>query len=821
LPRGRKTYLLAGIMILTLFVTVVRLTPSSQIVVIEGDGYNPAAFESKNILFDESHVQNGSSIWAPGNASLFSSVLNENGYTSDTNFNESLDSGILTGYDILVIFFPQKALTAGEIAAIEGFVSGGGGLLLVGVNHGSTWGFTTTNMNPLSSTFGITFNTDLIAMATSEFADHNITYGLTSFWTNAGHLYGCSMDVTGSALSVITESGRNLTAVAEYNLGRVVCVSTPGPFLNYREGSFGHGPSHMQFSLNVIDWLAGNPTRDAYIPELFTITVGDGPDLSPSEIEEYTLFVGLYHDHTTHSDGADTPEDMLDTSLQRGLDFVVMTDHAHRNPTPIEGVTGAQAMAAVATANELDIHITVGAEFSSMLHTTGFPLTENIWTDDRQLAVQEIHNQGGIAILCHPGVAPNYAEGLETMESYGYDAIEVVNSNFFRGEGEFAFLWNFIGATDHHSAEGIGRVGTAVFVRNPSGPNGQISDSDIVDAILNRRVLVLDDVSDFVLGEEVWVNRYLEILAESEAAVAAAQVTVQAVKDAGNSISLSEQYLEVAETALEYGNPARALKLAANATSSSALGIDYSITAPDTLLPDTDFDLTVEFTNNHTYPVSFDATIFRDFSVSFGSTTYMVEAGPETTGITDLDGHTNRHGVAIYNLYISNFNTSEFLMPVIFRARNVIENVTYTVSENVEDYDIDISFYAGRNSAFFIEDVTLYYDDGSGETNVVMVQGWNTYDHSLLAYAPGSSITFHLVVETIYGDFFVLSEQVVNLPGGPTTSTTTTPSTTTTEPTTTPTGTGPPPAQMLLIVFGGLGVVVVVVTVILLKRKGT
>jgi hypothetical protein len=799
LLHGRKTYLITGLFLLTLLVTVVPSMPSKQMITAIDGTYTPADFVSKNILFDESHCQNGSAVWAPGNASMFSWLIGENGYSSSTNFNELLDSGILGGYDILVIFFPQKALTSGELTAIDAFVSGGGGLLLVGIGYGNLWGFTTAHLNSISSTYGITCANDIVNAEATTFVDHNVTHGVTSWYPMLDVMGGCSLDVTGSAESVIKMNDKNMTAVAEYGLGRVVVTGSAGPFIFYRHESFGYGESHMQFSLNVIDWLAGNPERTAVVPEIARITVGAGPSLSPSEVEEYTLFVGQYHDHTTHSDGQNTPEDVLDSGLLRGLDFMVMTDHSHKSPTSIEGVTGGQAMRAIAEAGDLDIHITVGAELSSVLHTTGFPMTDNIWTDVQQDAVDGIHAQGGMATFCHPGISPNYATVFENFESYGYDAIEVVNSNLFRGEGELGLLYNFMGANDHHAAALVGGTGTAVFVLNPTGPNGQISDADIMDACMNRRIVILDTYSSMVYGEEIWVDRYLEILSEAKAAVSAAHATVQAAKDAGNSISLSEQYMETADICLQYWNPSRALKLAANATSSYALGIDYSISAPDNLQPDTDFDLTVQFTNNHSYPVSFEAEFYIDFSVSFGSAAYLIEAPAESTMVTILDGHTDHHGVAIYYLYMSNFNTTEYLMPVMFRARNVIDNVTYVVNENQALYDIDVSFYVGRSSTGFIESVTLFYDDGSGEASMAMVQGWNTYDISLESVTPGSNVTFYVSVETIYGDVFELSEQVVTLPGG---------------------GPGLPLDPMLLIAIGGIGVAVVVVLVIVMKKRG-
>jgi hypothetical protein len=810
LHHARRIYLLFGIMILMLSFCFVPFTPSNQNALVKENEFKTADFVGKNILFDEAHSANGSAIWAPGNASMFSWLLGENGYNSSTNFNQPLDSGILSEYDILVIFFPQVALTSGEITAITSFVNGGGGLLLVGVNYGNTWGFKTSYMNALSSIFGITFAQDTVDVVATTFADHNITYGMTSYWTNVDQIYGCSLEVTGSAQSVITSAGKNLTAVAEYGLGRVVCASSAGPFMFYRYQSYGHGESHMHYSLNTIDWLAGNPKRDPIVPEIAKITVGTGPNLGPSELEQYHLFVGQYHDHTTHSDGANTPEEMIDAGLARSMDFMVMTDHSHKNPTPIEGITGGQAMLAIANEYGLDIHITVGAELSSVLHTTGFPLTANIWTDDQQTAVDEIHAQGGIATFAHPGISPNYATVFENFESYGYDAMEVVNSNYFRGEGEEGLLYNFMGANDHHSALYVGSTATAVFVLNPSGPNGTISDSDIVDAVLNRRIVILDTLSSMVYGDEIWVDRYCEILDQAKADVAAAHSTILSLKTSGNEVGLSEQYLDEADTALTYWNPARALNYAANATSAFAVGLNIDITSPSSLNVDEDFDLTVGFANNHTYGVSFNASFYVSTAVSFSSPNYIVDVSAKSTKNTYLDGHSNPYGVAVYYLYVHDFNTSEYLMPIMFRARNVIDNVSYVARESGDQYDIDLSFFVGRESTRLINSVVLFYDDGTGETSAAMIKGWNTYDLTLTSYDPGSSITFHVRVVTTYSDTFNLSEQVVTLPGGETTTTTTT---------TTSGGPGQALDPLLLIAIGGGGAVIVLVLVVVVMKK--
>jgi len=166
---------------------------------------------------------------------------------------------------------------------------------------------------------------------------------------------------------------------------------------------------------------------------------------------------------------------------------------------------------------------------------------------------------------------------------------------------------------------------------------------------------------------------------------------------------------------------------------------------------------------------------------------------------TILDGHSNSNGVARYYLYMTNFSTSEYLMPMMFRARNLIENVSYTVEQNEGLYDVNFVLWIGRNSAAFVSSVNLVYDDGSGETSLAMVQEWNTYEIPLESLAPGANITFYIRVVTIYGDTFDTSEQFAATPGGG----------------------GLPIDPVLLAVIGGIGAVAIVVVVIVMKKRGT
>ena len=162
------------------------------------------------------------------------------------------------------------------------------------------------------------------------------------------------------------------------------------------------------------------------------ITIGPGPSLTPTEVEDYNAYTGIIHDHTTHSDGADTPDEMLWAGLSRGLDYMVMTDHSYEseNPIGLGGITGGLAMSALVEKNDLDIEVFVGAELSRGHHSMAFPLTSNIYTDTQIGMVTGAHAQGAVISLCHPTTAPAYMGTYELFDTYGYDMIEVTCDGF-------------------------------------------------------------------------------------------------------------------------------------------------------------------------------------------------------------------------------------------------------------------------------------------------------------------------------------------------------------------------------------------------------
>ncbi len=735
---AKSRLLVISFLILLMFPSIISSTARTSI-----DGHHEiSVFESKNILFDESHCYNGSSLQAPGNASMLSAMLVENGYNSSTNFDIALDSGILADFDVLVIFHPREALTSGEEAAILTFVSNGGGLLLVGAQGGNNWGLDGAKLNPLAEEFGIEFNGDRVAGEITEFNANVLTTDLTKITTSSEGYAGESLTLTGSAQAMISASEDIVVASSEYDSGRVVCVGTPAPFLMYGSRSAEYEVSHFQFALNTFDWLTQNDHRTVVIPERFIISSGPGPSLNETEVEEYEMFVGLYHDHTTHSDGQNTPYQMLEKGMAIGLDFMVMTDHSYENPITIGGVTGAQTMQAITRTYGLDIQIIVGAELSRGEHTTGFPLTENIITSNQQAMVDGIHAQGGLATLCHPSGSYNYGDVYGAFETMGYDAFEVDNKGYFIGNGEDGFLHPYFGASDGHSVSFVGGVTNAVFVKNPTGPDGTISGEDIKEAVLDKRVVILDRINDLIYGQDVWINRWLDLQEEAEDAVETARNTIDTLMET-EDVGIAELYLENAETAIAYWmNPSRAIRLANIATSEIVQSLSIDVSIEDAVKAYTDFDIAIEISNSYSEPISVNTTIYTTSGVSLDQDDQDVSVSSQSSSTISSVGHTASRGFERLWIVFRDFNDSDEITPLLIARGLLIDNISYVISSDFTG--LSVTFVTNRDAVISLSEVTLYYDDGTGLQSIEMEPQYSSYFVNIGPFDPGKNITFYI-----------------------------------------------------------------------------
>lgn len=749
---------------------------------------------SGKVLFDEAHTANASSLWVPGNASLFGWMLTQNGYNTSMNLDDEITSGLLSGYNVFVLFFPMVSLTSSEVSAITSFVSNGGGLLLAGIQQESNWVYDSSRLNPISEEYGVTFNSDIIRGNTDSLETHQITTDVSQLSLEDDAFGSCSIDVSTPAQSIVSKDGSDIVAYAESGSGRIVMVSSTIPFLSYRRAAGGFGQDHFQFSLNVIDWLAGNSQREVQVPEIAEITVGSGPSLSSAELDEYSTFVGLYHDHTTHSDGQDTVEKMVETGISRGLDFMVLTDHSHNTPVTVGGITGALAARTLVERYGLDIKQYIGAELSTVRHTVGFPLTENIFTADQQEAVDEIQAQGGIAVLCHPTIGFTYADVYESLDNLGYDAYEVNNGGWVYGSGEGGLVHNFIGASDGHRASFVGKVLNAVFVKNPSGPNGEMTAQDLADAVRDRRVVILDRVNDLVYGEKVWLDRFMAMLDDAEGIIEDAEAVIENEQALGSDASLSEMYLDLAKNALNYWNPSRAIRFAANATSATALGIDIELITPRVVDPRANFDIVLDVENNNEFPISMNSTVYQRGSVTVDTLNAVIDIPAEDSVTTTRIGTASSQGLLSFWVVIPSFNTSQSLAPLLIPWTAAVDNVTALPVESGSGYSADVRWHMDTSSRKLVSGVRLAYDDGETAEEVNMDPAWNWYEFRLGPYSTTTNVTVTITVIDTDGMEYGLSTRIITV------------------------GPAVAPAPDMTLIIGGIGVIAVVAVVILLVK---
>jgi hypothetical protein len=766
-----------------------------------------AGFIGGKVLCDESHVDRGSDMWTPGNASMFGWLLQQYGYSVSTNWNSPLDSGILGGCKVLCLFFPMVALTPGEVTAVWNFVSSGGGLLLVGIDYtASGWMYTPANLNPVSQTYGITFRTDSVLgrslRSGGDISSHNVTLDVQSFHSQCDQVYGCGLTVTGPATSLAVIRGESVLAVAQNGSGRVVAVGSPAPFVIYR-----HDPGwqvnpndHFQLTLNIIDWLVGNPHRVAQPPEKAIFRIGSGPSLNSTEVDEYTLFNGVIHEHTTHSDGGDTAETMVIAGLLASLDYFVITDHIHAVDIPGgEGIYGALDARGYVQTYGLDCPIIVGAELSNIEHTVGFPLTANIITSNQTAGINLIHAQGGIAGMAHPDLDSSEIPVWEAYSTYGFDAFEVMNSGFFQGLGESCYFRSFYGASDTHAASGLGYIRNVVFIKNPTGPNGAASGNDVANAVVNRRIVVLDLINRVIFGQGVWVDRFLQVWNQAEAALNNTRNQIESLEGGVLKLGLSRMYLEKAETAMKWWNPSASLKATDDALLSTVTGLDLNTTARNlgVIAPGGDVALSVKLENRHGYGVALNATPFVNTAMTFDNPSTEILAGPSSTHTTSLTGTATSFGYTRVLLNLHDFNTTEKPNPILLQVGGIISNVTVKATNVTTGTELSVKLLVRRGDSLMISSAQISYNNGTAHIAGLTFDG-EGYGITLGPFAPGVNVTFQILIDDALNNSFVINGGTYLILGAA----------------------GPSMLEWALIIgIGAVGVVLVIVVVLHFRKK--
>ncbi|MFW9956830.1 MAG: hypothetical protein ACFFCT_02055 [Candidatus Odinarchaeota archaeon] len=771
------------------------------------------------ILFDDAHTALGSSSMTPGNASYLAWILEEYGYDCEMNFDQTLDSGILSGVDALILIFPMVALTPAEVTAVHNFVQAGGDLLLIGTDNSPTWHFSSVNLNAVSETYGITFNMDSWLGIAQTMTPHHLTQDVSSIHSNLDYkLKGCTLTVESPGTTVIEFQGNPVAAVSGAGSGKVAAVGCLASFLQYRWATTWQVEKDdlWQFSLNIFDWFAGIAPRHVEVPDMAIITIGPGPSLSPAELDNYDSFTGLIHDHTTYSDGQGTPMEMVWSGYTRGLDFMVISDHVYEDSTPSgkEGIAGALACREITESNGLDIELFIGAELSHGQHSLAFPLTTNIYAYTQAEMIAGAHAQGAIIALCHPTIGEQYMDAYTKWDAYGYDAIEVDNSGYTHGLWDEGFTRPFYAASDDHSPEFVGKVVNIVFVDTPSGPDGRLADTDVVDAILNRRVVIRDFVSNVIYGQKVWVDRYLELMVDAETEIANAKDAIELVSVSDNQTLLADLYLRDAEIAISRANPTRALRAALDAQTADALGLTLEISSPvpRILDPLDNYTLSLNITNNIGQGLEFNTTVFRMLEVTIDTVNEMVTIPSGSSILLNKSIQCGDLGYVLTAFNLHNFNSTVSIKSTLFGVGGLIY-AGWLSSEIAIGYtgtNVTGMFPINRGDFRYFTSGTLFFNAGDGWQNTSMVFKTVTIEATVGPYLKGTVVSWYGVVYDMFGGRFEIvgnSFMITTDPLEPVTTTTT--------------DQGEPFVidPLLLVGIGGVAAVAIVIAVIFMKKK--
>ncbi len=221
------------------------------------------------IAFDMSHKPRRSiDTWDtysyyPGSYAIMRDLLVSHGYTVDKLYDvpsgDNFTYDRLSKFDMLICESPDINYTAGDIAAMEAWITDGGSLLAVSDNPTFSFEIGGDQINNLVNSYGMSV-VEGYGMTTTmtDFTKHPTTEGVTDFF-NANYGY---INITGSAEAIWSDDPLTNIVVAcnEHGEGRAV-LSTD---INWFQDGFIVNADNEQFILNLANWLTA-ATADVLI----------------------------------------------------------------------------------------------------------------------------------------------------------------------------------------------------------------------------------------------------------------------------------------------------------------------------------------------------------------------------------------------------------------------------------------------------------------------------------------------------------------------------------------------------------------------------
>ncbi len=142
-------------------------------------------------------------------------------------------------------------------------------------------------------------------------------------------------------------------------------------------------------------------------------------------------YKGNLHLHTTMSDGALTPEEVIDRYRNAGYSFIALTDHRQENPAwedrDFVVLTGAEYDTGDPASSMPLYHILgIGMEQIPRIRYRESYEARHPWPTAQEI-INAIRDAGGLAILAHP--AWSVMDPEEMLQLHGFSAAEIYNTN--------------------------------------------------------------------------------------------------------------------------------------------------------------------------------------------------------------------------------------------------------------------------------------------------------------------------------------------------------------------------------------------------------
>jgi len=197
------------------------------------------------VLFDQTHGTDWITYY-----SIWVETLALRGYTVENHPSGPITPEVLEGYNVFVIPQAHYDYTPDELSAIENFVLGGGGLLVIGDDY--PWIYTS-----LTSFAGITWDYGGYGGYTSNITPHPVTDKVTTAYFGAPV---SQMYVASPAEGIIRDSyGYTiLLGVSDVWPGKVIGIADEDSINNWNIGY----ANNLRLANNMIDWLTTRYEHD-------------------------------------------------------------------------------------------------------------------------------------------------------------------------------------------------------------------------------------------------------------------------------------------------------------------------------------------------------------------------------------------------------------------------------------------------------------------------------------------------------------------------------------------------------------------------------